>query len=147
MFFFLADTTQTVDNIHRAICFSYSCFSSFQSEINLFRPRTAVNAIFLAHSGKTSQASVPGNSRLIDGIFALKRGCLRIISSNRWYIARIFQISSTPAGNKELAGGCETIRNREIFEMNIKSYYFSRVQITPKMSTNISRYLYSRRPV
>ena len=56
MFFFLADTTQTVDNIHRAICFSYSCFSSFQfwSEINLFRPRTAVNAIFLAHSGKTS---------------------------------------------------------------------------------------------
>ena len=40
-----------------------------------------MNAIFLVHTGKTSQASVPGNSRLIDGIFALKRGCLRIISS------------------------------------------------------------------
>ena len=40
------------------------------------------------------------------------------IPSNRWYIARIFQIWYAPVANKELAGRLEPIRNGEIFGMN-----------------------------
>ena len=46
--FYLADTPQKVDKIHRAICFAYSCISSilFKSEVQLFRLRIEVKAIF-----------------------------------------------------------------------------------------------------
>ena len=46
--FYLADNPQKVYNIHRAICLAYSCICSirFKSEIQLFRLRIAVNAIF-----------------------------------------------------------------------------------------------------
>ena len=44
----------------------------------------------------------------------LEAGLLAHYIIDRWYIARIFQIWSTPAGNKELAGGCEPIRKGEI---------------------------------
>ena len=46
--FYLADTPQKVDKIHRALCFAYSCISSilFKSEVQLFRLRIAVKAIF-----------------------------------------------------------------------------------------------------
>ena len=40
------------------------------------------------------------------------------LPSNRWYIARIFQIWYAPVANKELAGRLEPIRNGEIFGMN-----------------------------
>ena len=43
--------------------------------------------------------------------------------SNRWYIARIFQIWSAAVGYKELAALFEPIRNSEIFWMNNKMYY------------------------
>ena len=36
-------------------------------------------------------------------------------TSNRWYIARIFQIWSVPGGYEELAGGFKPIRKGEIF--------------------------------
>ena len=36
---------------------------------------------------------------------------------NRWYIANIFQIWSTPVDYEELAVGFEPIRNGEIFGM------------------------------
>ena len=47
--FYLAATPQKKDNIRPGICFAYSCFTSIhlKSEIQLFRPRIAVNAIFL----------------------------------------------------------------------------------------------------
>ena len=46
--FYLADNPKKGDNIHRAICLAYSCISfiRFESEIQLFRLRIAVNAIF-----------------------------------------------------------------------------------------------------
>ena len=46
--FYLADTPQKVDKIHRAICFAYSCISSilFKSEVQLFRLQIAVKASF-----------------------------------------------------------------------------------------------------
>ena len=46
--FYLADNPQKVCNIHRAICLAYSCICSIRlkSEIQLFRLRIAVNAIF-----------------------------------------------------------------------------------------------------
>ena len=45
---YLADTPQKVDKIHREMCFAYSCIFSIQpkSEVQLFRLRIAVNAIF-----------------------------------------------------------------------------------------------------
>ena len=47
--FHLAATPQKKDSIHRGICFAYSSitFIHLKSEIPLFRPRIAVNAIFL----------------------------------------------------------------------------------------------------
>ena len=57
--FFLADTPQKVDKINRAICFAYYCISSIQiqSEIQSFRLRIAVNAIFLVHCCPNSLVS------------------------------------------------------------------------------------------
>ena len=56
------------------------------------------------------------------------------ISSNRWFITRIFQIWSMQVGYGELAGGSEPIRNGEIFLMiNKKNYVDLRVcySVTP----------------
>ena len=37
------------------------------------------------------------------------------IQSNRWYIPRIFQIWSTPAGYEELGGGFKPIRTKLLY--------------------------------
>ena len=72
--FYLAVTRQKVHNIHRAICFVYYCLRSllYKSEIQLFRLRIAVNAIF--------SSLLPKQPRFQSDI-----------PSNRWYTARIFQ--------------------------------------------------------
>ena len=43
--------------------------------------------------------------RLIDGLLPIQPRFQVNKPSNRWYIARIFQIWSTPVGYEELAGG------------------------------------------
>ena len=69
--FFLADTPQKVGNIHRIICFAYSCFHSVRcsSEIKLFRLRPPRL-----------------ETTLIDGLLSMQPR----VQPNRWYIARIF---------------------------------------------------------
>ena len=58
---------------------------------------------------------------LIDGIFAWKRGCLRNIVSNLWYIARIFQSWSTQLVMKNWSGDVSLQKWRNILNENIKS--------------------------
>ena len=69
------DTPLKVDKIHQTTCLAYSCISfiQFKSEVQLFRLRISMNAIFssLLPKPPSFQSNIP---------------------SNRWYIARIFQI-------------------------------------------------------
>ena len=58
---------------------------------------------------------------LIDGVFAWKRGCLRNIVSNLWYIARIFQSWSTQLVMKNWSGDVSLQKWRNILNENIKS--------------------------
>ena len=90
--FYLADTPQKVDKIHRAVCFTYSCISSiqFKLEVQLFRLRVAVKAIF---QFTFAQATSFPSKYIIDQPRFKSNA-----PSNRWYIARIFQIWQAPVG-------------------------------------------------
>ena len=67
--FHLAGTPQKVDKVHREICFAYFRISptQFKSEVQLFRLRIAMNAIFLNHFCPSSLVSNQICHR-IDGI-------------------------------------------------------------------------------
>ena len=69
---YLVNTPQKLDNIHQAICLAYFCI---KSEIQPFCLKIAVNTIFQFTIVQAASFSIK-----------IK------LPSNRWYIARIFQI-------------------------------------------------------
>ena len=87
MFYFVA-TLPKEDDIRRGICFAFSCISSiqFKSEIPLFRPRIAVNAISFSsllprHPG--FQSIIPLISLVSNQLFASsKSGKCQLVMKN-----------------------------------------------------------------
>ena len=78
--FYLAATPQKKDNIRPGICFAYSCFPSIhlKSEIQLFRPRIAVNAVFFVHYCPSSLVSNQIYHRIDDILLASSKYGRRI---------------------------------------------------------------------
>ena len=97
--FFLADTSQKVDDV----CFAYSCIYSVQ-----FKVRRKFS--YFAPSDNRERPE----TRLINGLLPMHPRFQSNIPSVGWYqIACILQIWSAPVGFEDLI---EPIRNYEIFE-------------------------------